>query len=257
MTHEIVVLALNDVVVFDLGVSSQIFGSARDADGRRLYRVRTCTPDGEPVRTSAGFLAMPDVGPEVLDTADTVIVAGVHGGMALTEGRLEPAVAGALARTRPGVEADVDLYGSVRPGRGGPARRPSRRHALAARRPVPRAVPAGAAGRRRPVRRRRRRADLGGRRRGHRPVPARDPPRPRQRGGQPRRPPLGGAALARRRPVPVHRPPVAGPDGHVDGGHPDLGADPPARAAGPSAAGPSGGDERTDVHPPLPRGDRA
>ena len=103
MAHEIAVLALNDVVVFDLGVAAQIFGSARDAGGCPLYRVRTCTPDGEPVRTSAGFRAVPDEGPDILDTADTVVVAGVHGGLAMTEGRLEPSVAEALARTRPEV----------------------------------------------------------------------------------------------------------------------------------------------------------
>jgi transcriptional regulator GlxA family with amidase domain len=100
MAHEIALLALQDVVVFDLGVVTQIFGAARDGEGRSLYRVRTCTPDGEPVRTSAGFLLTPGDGPEILDTADTVVVAGVHGGMAMTEGRLEPHVAGALARRR-------------------------------------------------------------------------------------------------------------------------------------------------------------
>src|SRR3954470_23538305 len=102
MPHEIVVLALNDVVVFDLGVPAQIFGAARDRDGRALYRVRTCTPDGEPVRTSGGFLVTPGDGPEVLAAADTVVVAGVHGGAAMTTGTLEPAVAAALARRRPG-----------------------------------------------------------------------------------------------------------------------------------------------------------
>ena len=100
MPHEIVVLALNDVVVFDLGVPPQIFGAARDRAGRPLYRVRTCTPDGEPVRTSGGFLALPGDGPEVLATADTVVVAGVHDGAAMTSGTLEPSVAGALAQMR-------------------------------------------------------------------------------------------------------------------------------------------------------------
>ena len=98
--HQIVVLALDDVVAFDLGVPAQIFGAARDGAGRPLYRVRTCTPDGEPVRTSGGFLAMPGDGPEALAEADTVVVAGVHGGAALTSGTLEPPVAEALNRRR-------------------------------------------------------------------------------------------------------------------------------------------------------------
>ncbi|MGI5227405.1 GlxA family transcriptional regulator [Actinoallomurus iriomotensis] len=99
--HEIVVLALNDVVAFDLGVPTQIFGGARDGDDRRLYRVRVCTPDGGPVRTSGGFLVQPCVGPEAMAEADTVVVTGIHDGAALTEGRLEPVVTEALARRRP------------------------------------------------------------------------------------------------------------------------------------------------------------
>ncbi|GAB3982082.1 helix-turn-helix domain-containing protein [Actinoallomurus acanthiterrae] len=102
MPHEVVVLALDDVVAFDLGVPAQIFGAARDAAGRDLYRVRVCTPDGGPVRTSSGFAAVPDHGPQILATADTIVIAGVHGGTALEEGVLESPVADALARRRPG-----------------------------------------------------------------------------------------------------------------------------------------------------------
>jgi transcriptional regulator GlxA family with amidase domain len=93
MAHEVAVLALDDVVVFDLGVATQIFGAARDDEDRHLYQVRTCTPDGAPVRTSGGFRAVPEEGPEILETADTVVVAGVHSGLAMTEGRLEAPVA--------------------------------------------------------------------------------------------------------------------------------------------------------------------
>jgi transcriptional regulator GlxA family with amidase domain len=100
MRHQIAVLALNDVVAFDLGVPHQIFGAARDTDGRRLYEVRTCTPDGGPVLASAGFRVTPDHGPEILDTADTVIVSGIHAGTSLTDGVLDPPVAAALARRR-------------------------------------------------------------------------------------------------------------------------------------------------------------
>src|SRR4051794_33949842 len=103
MVHEVAVLALNAVVAFDLGVPAQIFYAARDDEGRRLYGVRICTPDGGPVRTAAGFSLVPEHGPEILETAGTVIVAGVHTGPAMTEGRLEPPVAAALARMRPGV----------------------------------------------------------------------------------------------------------------------------------------------------------
>jgi transcriptional regulator GlxA family with amidase domain len=101
MAHEIALLALPDVVAFDLGVPAQIFGAARDEDDRPLYRLRTCSPDGGPVRTSAGFSTMPGHGPEILATADTVVVAGVQDGAAMRDGCLEPPVAAALARRRP------------------------------------------------------------------------------------------------------------------------------------------------------------
>ena len=102
MAHQIAILALDEVVAFDLGVPTQIFRAARDASGTPFYEVRTCTPDGRPVRSSAGFLVTPEHGPEILETADTVIVAGVHAGEAVTSGTLEPPVAAALARRRPG-----------------------------------------------------------------------------------------------------------------------------------------------------------
>jgi transcriptional regulator GlxA family with amidase domain len=55
-----------------------------------------CTPSGGPVRSSAGFRVVPDHGLELLDTADTVIVPGVHGGAVLARGVLDPAVRTAL-----------------------------------------------------------------------------------------------------------------------------------------------------------------
>lgn len=94
--HRIAVLALEQVVGLDLGTPSQVFGSARDADGQRLYRVDTCTPGGSPVRSTAGFQVLPDHGLELLDQTETIIVPGVHGGSALIEGSLDPEVHQAL-----------------------------------------------------------------------------------------------------------------------------------------------------------------
>jgi len=94
--HQVAVLALEHVVGMDLGVPPQVFGSARDAAGRRQYRVRVCTPTGGPVRSAAGFRVLPDHGLELLETADTVIVPGIHDGPALTHGDLDPAVLAAL-----------------------------------------------------------------------------------------------------------------------------------------------------------------
>src|SRR2546423_3348599 len=77
--HRIAVLAMPGVIAFDLGVPAQVFSAARDEAGRRYYEVRTCTPDGGPVPTAAGFAALPEYDLDLLGTADTVIVPGIHG----------------------------------------------------------------------------------------------------------------------------------------------------------------------------------
>jgi transcriptional regulator GlxA family with amidase domain len=95
--HAVAVLALDEVVAFDLGTPTQIFHSARDADDRRLYRVQVCTPGGRGVRSSAGFTVQPHHGLELLERADTVVVAGVHEpAQVLEDGTLEAPVAAAL-----------------------------------------------------------------------------------------------------------------------------------------------------------------
>jgi transcriptional regulator GlxA family with amidase domain len=98
--HRIAMIALDHVVPFDLGVPPQVFGAARDGNGRRFYEVITCTPDGGPVRTSAGFRVVPDHGLDATVTADTVIVPGIHGGPPLTDGTVAPEVAAALVAAR-------------------------------------------------------------------------------------------------------------------------------------------------------------
>ncbi|MDX3728295.1 GlxA family transcriptional regulator [Streptomyces caniscabiei] len=98
--HRVVVLALDGVYPFELGVPSRIFDAT---DG--LYEVLTCTPDGRPVRSAADFAVAVDHGPEALDTADTVIVPsfGVCPPTApLLSAELPEPVAAALARIRPG-----------------------------------------------------------------------------------------------------------------------------------------------------------
>ena len=67
--HRVVVLAPHGVYPFDLGIPQRVFGTA---GGR--YEVVTCTPDGRPVRTNADFSITVEHGPEVLGTADTVII---------------------------------------------------------------------------------------------------------------------------------------------------------------------------------------
>jgi transcriptional regulator GlxA family with amidase domain len=94
--HRIAVLAVDQVVGLDLGTPAQVFGTARTDDLTQLYTVGTCTPGGRPVRSTAGFQVLPDHGLELIETADTVVVPGIHGGPALTDGTVDPDVAAAL-----------------------------------------------------------------------------------------------------------------------------------------------------------------
>ncbi|KOX13042.1 AraC family transcriptional regulator [Saccharothrix sp. NRRL B-16348] len=95
--HLVAVLALDEVVTFDLGTPTQVFNAARDEHDRRYYRVRICTPGGRPVRSAAGFTITPDHGLELLAEADTVIVAGVsYGARVLADGTLDEPVRDAL-----------------------------------------------------------------------------------------------------------------------------------------------------------------
>ena len=98
---EVAVLALPHVVAFELGLPHRFLGGAVDDDGRPLYRVRTCTVDGGPVRTSAHYSVLPDHDASILRTAATIVVPGIVGGPPVAVGRLEPALAAALATRRP------------------------------------------------------------------------------------------------------------------------------------------------------------
>jgi transcriptional regulator GlxA family with amidase domain len=72
--HRVVVVALENVMPFELGIPDLIFGAAYDDDGRPLYQVVTCSLDGGAVRTSADYQIVVDHGPEVVSTADTVVL---------------------------------------------------------------------------------------------------------------------------------------------------------------------------------------
>ncbi|MEU0342819.1 helix-turn-helix domain-containing protein [Streptomyces bobili] len=93
--ERVVVLALDGVHPFELGMPSRILGAA---DGR--YEVLTCTVDGRPVRTDADFTVGVEHGPEVLETAGTVVIAPVSSSRVTAD--LPDEVAAALARIRPG-----------------------------------------------------------------------------------------------------------------------------------------------------------
>jgi transcriptional regulator GlxA family with amidase domain len=94
--HEVAVLALDDVVGLELGLPHRMLGMAEDDRGRRLYRVRVATPDGRPVRTSDGSSIVADHDVSLLAEAQTVVIPGMEGGPALTEGRIPPELGTAL-----------------------------------------------------------------------------------------------------------------------------------------------------------------
>lgn len=93
-TERVVVLALDGVYPFELGIPSRIFGAA---DGR--YDVLTCTADSRPVRSNADFTIVVEHGPEALGTADTVVIPPVEPSCVTAE--LPRKVTAALARIRP------------------------------------------------------------------------------------------------------------------------------------------------------------
>src|SRR5205085_7905577 len=95
--HRVVVLALDGVVPFELSIPSRIFGSARDADEQSLYDVITCTLDGRPVATDAGFEIAVAHGAEILATADTVVIPPARG---ICAGQTPPDLRAVLPRTR-------------------------------------------------------------------------------------------------------------------------------------------------------------
>ncbi|WP_411147761.1 GlxA family transcriptional regulator [Streptomyces sp. A30] len=92
--ERVVVLALDGVYPFELGIPSRILGAA---DGR--YEVLTCSVDGRPVRSNADFTIGVEHGPEILATADTVVIAPVAPSQVSTD--LPDEVVAALALIRP------------------------------------------------------------------------------------------------------------------------------------------------------------
>lgn len=92
--QRVVVLALDGVYPFELGIPSRVLGLAA---GR--YEVLTCTVDGRPVRTNADFSVTAEHGPEIIASADTVVVPPVDPSRVGAE--LSAELTAALALIRP------------------------------------------------------------------------------------------------------------------------------------------------------------
>ncbi|MER5972523.1 helix-turn-helix domain-containing protein [Streptomyces sp. NPDC002055] len=102
--HRVVVLVRHGVMPMELGLVHQLFGSARaPGGGERLYEVVTCALVPGEIRTDADFPVRVEHGPELLGTADTVIVPASHEeDGAASEVRLSRPLAEAFSRIRPG-----------------------------------------------------------------------------------------------------------------------------------------------------------
>ncbi|MFC4030054.1 GlxA family transcriptional regulator [Streptomyces polygonati] len=72
--HTVAVLALDQVVAFDMAVPIEIFGRVRLPDGRRPYRIKVCAPT--PDVAGEAFVFHAPWGLDALADADTIIVPG-------------------------------------------------------------------------------------------------------------------------------------------------------------------------------------
>ncbi|AGL16848.1 GlxA family transcriptional regulator [Actinoplanes sp. N902-109] len=103
MPHRVAVLALDGVIPFDLGIPARVLGAAQDPAGAPCYEVVTCSLDGGPVATNAGFTIQVSHDRRALAGADTVVVATQEPGTAmLTAGEGDAAVLDVLRSLRPG-----------------------------------------------------------------------------------------------------------------------------------------------------------
>src|SRR5829696_2586614 len=71
--HTVIGICFEHAIAFDLAAPAQVFACAT-REGEQLYRVSTCTPAGDPVRTTGGFDLTPEGGLELLAAADTILV---------------------------------------------------------------------------------------------------------------------------------------------------------------------------------------
>ncbi|WP_262699750.1 MULTISPECIES: GlxA family transcriptional regulator [Streptomyces] len=72
--HTVVILALDQVIAFDLATPIEVFTRTRLPDGREPYRVRVCAP--APAVDAGVFALQAPYGLEALAGADTIVVPG-------------------------------------------------------------------------------------------------------------------------------------------------------------------------------------
>ncbi|WP_179203507.1 GlxA family transcriptional regulator, partial [Streptomyces griseiscabiei] len=90
--HTVAVLALDNVIPFDMSAPVDTFGWARLPDGREAYRVRVCSAAADGEVKAGPFGVRAPYGLEALAEADTIILPGTEDPTA----PLPPGVAEAL-----------------------------------------------------------------------------------------------------------------------------------------------------------------
>src|SRR5215469_14130872 len=95
--HNVVALALPEVVAFDLSIPAQVFGHREE---RERYEFSVCAEEPGPVPSTTGFAVTATAGLEALATADTVMVPGYW---PLTEAPSAPVVSALRAAAGRGV----------------------------------------------------------------------------------------------------------------------------------------------------------
>ncbi|WP_406169604.1 GlxA family transcriptional regulator [Streptomyces sp. NBC_00996] len=75
--HTVAVLALDQVIPFDLSAPIDTFGWARLPDGRAAYRIRVCSVTADEEVSAGPFAVRAPYGLEALAEADTIVLPGI------------------------------------------------------------------------------------------------------------------------------------------------------------------------------------
>lgn len=80
-THGPLVVALlyDGLCTFEFGIVAEIFGLSRPELGPGWYRFASAAIEPGPLRAHGGFRILPDGGPELMDTADLIVIPGWKG----------------------------------------------------------------------------------------------------------------------------------------------------------------------------------
>ncbi len=75
----VVALLYDGLCTFEFGIVAEVFGLPRPEMGEGWYRFASCGIESGPLRAHGGFWLTPDHGPELIGTADLIVVPGWKG----------------------------------------------------------------------------------------------------------------------------------------------------------------------------------